>query len=512
MTLISIQNKTNLILIFVILTLAFMAIPVIAAQDLDTRDVEISFAVTEQLMDDPGVSGFNVDAETENGIVTLTGTVNNILAQKRSERLAATVKGVRGVINRIEILDSGRADDEIEEDIVAALAEDPATESWEIDVSVVDETAILTGEVDSWQESRLASRVAQGVRGVQGVTNSLRTNYAEIRPDNEIKKEIVQVLRWDALVDDELIDVHVDSGEVSLTGTVGSLAEKNLAYTDSWVNGVREVDNQLEVESWARDSRFRETKYVEKSDSEIRRAVLASFIYDPRVSPFDIAADVNEGIVRLSGTVDNIKAKRAAARDARNTVGVWRVDNQISVRSDAPSDDTIENRVASALLRDPYVSRFEIDVTSENQIVYLRGSVDTQFEKARADNVAGSVEGVVMVKNSLAVDNNLEPLTYDRYANDNWSIKDYDWYMNPDIYSTIKSDWEIRDEITEELYWSPFVDEEDINVSVVNGVATLTGTVDTWSERIAAGKNAWDAGAIAVDNDLNVVYGPTYYQ
>jgi osmotically-inducible protein OsmY len=48
-------------------------------------------------------------------------------------------------------------------------------------------------------------------------------------------------------------------------------------------------------------------------------------------------------------------------------------------------------------------------------------------------------------------------------------------------------------------------------VAVDNGVAVLTGTVDTWSERQAAAENARQGGAIMVDNNLKVNYGPDLY-
>jgi osmotically-inducible protein OsmY len=41
---------------------------------------------------------------------------------------------------------------------------------------------------------------------------------------------------------------------------------------------------------------------------------------------------------------------------------------------------------------------------------------------------------------------------------------------------------------------------------VTNGIATLTGTVGSWSERQAATKNAYDGGATLVSNDLTVDY------
>lgn len=50
---------------------------------------------------------------------------------------------------------------------------------------------------------------------------------------------------------------------------------------------------------------------------------------------------------------------------------------------------------------------------------------------------------------------------------------------------SLKSDLAIMESIEDEFFWSPFVDHEDVNVSVSDGVATLTGTVEIWAERRA---------------------------
>jgi osmotically-inducible protein OsmY len=44
------------------------------------------------------------------------------------------------------------------------------------------------------------------------------------------------------------------------------------------------------------------------------------------------------------------------------------------------------------------------------------------------------------------------------------------------------------------LWWSPFVDSDDVNVTVDDGVVTLTGAVDSWSEYNAAANNAYEGG------------------
>ena len=67
---------------------------------------------------------------------------------------------------------------------------------------------------------------------------------------------------------------------------------------------------------------------------------------------------------------------------------------------------------------------------------------------------------------------------------------------------TVKTDAAIKEDIEDELFWSPFVDLDEVNVKVDDGTATLTGDVDSLGEYEAATENALEGGAHKVDNDL----------
>lgn len=62
----------------------------------------------------------------------------------------------------------------------------------------------------------------------------------------------------------------------------------------------------------------------------------------------------------------------------------------------------------------------------------------------------------------------------------------------------------MRRDIERQLFWSPFVDENQVVVGVDAGRVTLTGTADSWRERDAAMENAFEGGAVYVENRLNV--------
>jgi len=184
----------------------------------------------------------------------------------------------------------------------------------------------------------------------------------------------------------------------------------------------------------------------------------------------------------------------------------------MSVRSQAQmSDLEIKNKIRKALIRDPYINRYDINITVVDGVVYLSGAVDSYYEKAQADDVASRVNGVIAVENNISVNATGGALTYQPYVDYNWNAYDYNWYTYPDRTSTSMTDWEIKEEVEDALFWSPYVDSDDITVKVDDGDVELIGTVDTWYERSEATEKAYEGGATSVDNDLTVLYGPDYY-
>lgn len=461
------------------LAMVFFCVPAFAGEiKQDIPDADITLAVEQELLEDGEVAAHRVDTVTHEGVVTLSGSVDNLLAKRRAIDLAEAIKGVRGVVDKIELNTPDVGDPELRTDVQGALYYDPATESYEVDVEADDGTITLTGAVESFQEKELAEEIAAGVKGVQAVDNQIEIDYAAERTDDEIRDDVVGRLANSIWIESGLVDVSVNEGNVKLTGTVGSEAEKTRAKQAAWVAGTESVDaGELEVEWWLRDEMKREDRFLDPSDDQIAEAIRDTFLYDPRVKSFKPDVDVENGVVTLTGTVSNLQAKQAAKRDARHVPGVLMVNNHLRVRPDEqPSDQDIQDNAAQALMRDPYVYRFDITLSVVNGHAYLYGTVDSQFEKEHAGEIVSSARGVADVSNYLRV-------------SEEWTYAD---------------DWEIEQKIQDQLWWSPFVDAEDIEVTVSDGIATLTGEVDSWYERDVARENAYDGGADSVILELDV--------
>lgn len=83
----------------------------------------------------------------------------------------------------------------------------------------------------------------------------------------------------------------------------------------------------------------------------------------------------------------------------------------------------------------------------------------------------------------------------------------YDPYVESWTYvprKVVRSDATIARDIQAELASTPFVDPKAVNVQVQGGTATLTGEVSNWKQRTAATRDAFEGGAVAVDNKLQV--------
>jgi osmotically-inducible protein OsmY len=528
-------GRWSVILLFAVGLQTILTPPLQAATTKkEITDNGITSAVETVLKRDKGVAPDDVNVSTSQGIVTLTGSVDNVYVKERVVRIAESIRGVRGVIDRVFAAPVSRPDEDIRKDILMALLQDPATESYQVAVSVQNAVATLTGSVSSYAEQQLAARIAKGVKGVKEIRNNATINYLAKRTDTEIANDIKSRLQWDIWSNGELIKSEVKDGRVTLTGTIGSWISKSRAFDDSWVSGVKFVDDSgVKIEPRASNGPHQEHEFATRSDSEIKQAVQAALRLDPRVSPFAPDVVVEDGGVILGGDVGNLKAKISAAQDANNIVGVWRVDNLLKVKPNArPTDGEMEKQLKAALAWDSLLDSSTITVAVTKRVAYLSGTVDSSFEKAEAQDVASRTKGVISVRNRLKTEPEFANYYYDYSPNYNYDYSPYSYYGDWPYYSSYTwpyynqgpnydfgmyglqpymTDEQIKKSIQDGLFWSPFVDSDDIKVSVNEGVATLTGTVGTRIGLGEVGNDAYQGGASKVVNQVKVKHSAWWW-
>ncbi len=127
-----------------------------------------------------------------------------------------------------------RSDKEILQDIRDTLAWDVRIDDANVVVDVTDGIAAVSGTVRTFSEKTVAVEDAWKIKGVKSVVDKLTVSPEGLRFDADIANDIYNTLRSDNRLDAANIVVKVAGGNVELSGTVRTLAEKESAEEDVW--------------------------------------------------------------------------------------------------------------------------------------------------------------------------------------------------------------------------------------------------------------------------------------
>jgi osmotically-inducible protein OsmY len=211
-----------------------------------------------------------------------------------------------------------------------------------------------------------------------------------IHTDEEIQKDVLAELKWDAQVQPNEIGVSVKDGVVTLTGWVNSYLKRWAAEDAAHrVGGVKAVANDIEVKLFS-----------ERTDADIAEAAIRALQWDASVPAEKIQVTVSKGWVTLKGEVNWNFEKQDAERVVRRLTGVKGVSNLITVK---PSTTPLElkKRIEDALVRNAKVDANKITVEVQGSKAILKGAVRAWVEKEEAERVAWLAPGVTSVENRI---------------------------------------------------------------------------------------------------------------
>src|SRR5436190_296263 len=142
-----------------------------AAQDV--TDAATTAAVKSKFLGDTKVSGLNINVDTRDNVVTLTGTVHSTAEKAEAERLARNTTGVKSVISKLTVDPKKTPANDTTAAVKTKLLGDTKVSGMKIDVDTKDNVVTLTGTVNSAAEKTEALRLAKNTTGVKRVIDKL---------------------------------------------------------------------------------------------------------------------------------------------------------------------------------------------------------------------------------------------------------------------------------------------------------------------------------------------------
>lgn len=211
--------------------------------------------------------------------------------------------------------------------------------------------------------------------------------------DEELSGLIEDAIRKDERVYLQPIDVSVEDGIVTLTGTVRSHRRKLVAYEiASSFEGCRDVVNKLAVDPEA-----------PLPDMEVAKNVVSSLNAAADVTPDAINVTVTDGVASLSGAVSTQWERFVAGDVAGSARGVRRVENLLTVNPMAEIDhEELAREIKTALDHARELKDAKIDAKVSGTSVVLIGTVSLLSQKETAETVVRRF-GLQEIRNEIIV-------------------------------------------------------------------------------------------------------------
>jgi osmotically-inducible protein OsmY len=193
-------------------------------------DQQLQQEVEVELAWDPAVTATDIGVPVNDRVVTLSGHPVSYAEKLAAEKAAQRVGGVKAVVVEMSVrLLHGdiRTDEEIANAVRSILKWTVGLPESAVQVQVEKGWVTLRGEVNWAFQRHVVTRTISHMRGVMGVSNLIGVG-GDVAAD-DIGEKIVEALQRHAEREGDHIGVIAHEGIVTLTGKVGSYAERSAA-------------------------------------------------------------------------------------------------------------------------------------------------------------------------------------------------------------------------------------------------------------------------------------------
>ena len=212
-------------------------------------DYQVQQDVIDQLKWEPALNSAQIGVAVKNGIVTLSGFVENYYKKTVAENAVKKISGVKAVAEDLQVGISPlnkKTDTEIAESVLNAIKLHVSVPEEKIKIRVEDGIVTLEGEVDWNFQRRIAQELLSGLSGVRSIVNNISVKPL-VTPDS-VKQRISAAFARQASIDAAKIFIEVNGTKVTLSGTARTHSELEDAVSAAWAApGITDVINKIKV-------------------------------------------------------------------------------------------------------------------------------------------------------------------------------------------------------------------------------------------------------------------------
>ncbi|ARR53349.1 ornithine aminotransferase [Rhizorhabdus wittichii DC-6] len=214
-----------------------------------------------------------------------------------------------------------KTDSQLQHDVIAELEWEPSVDSADIGVAVDKGVVTLSGYVTSYAGKMAAEKAARRVSGVRALAEELKVRFASDpkTADHEIAQRILDMFRWNVLIPDTALQVKVERGWVTLSGTVDWAYQMEEARKVAGkINGVTGVGNLITVRQ-------------RPNASVVKDRIVAAIKRQADADAASVTVQTDGNKVILTGSVKGWHERQIAERAAWAAPGVTRVEDNITL-------------------------------------------------------------------------------------------------------------------------------------------------------------------------------------
>lgn len=289
-------------------------------------------------------------------------------------------------------MERSRSEKEVFKDIKQLIQTHFGETGQGLHVEVKGDKASLWGTVDNLGEKDFIGQRIRRIDGVRELDNSLTVANDGNITDKDIEKQVGERFTQSNYEEIMGLGCRVSKGIVTILGHVETQSTERLAKRiASQVRGVKEIRSEVD--------------FLEKAvdDATLVNRVENAMVASPWVNAHEIKTTARNGLITLTGMVDNQEEMEWAVDTAYQVPGVKAVVSEIFARHRSQGEDLWMTEQLVRKLGQHGMTSQQVRAFVQEGIAFLSGEVYSDEDRRWAESMGQHVEGITGINSSIKV-------------------------------------------------------------------------------------------------------------